>query len=180
MTRLAVRRESFGSVTVFWLERDEVLLRLRERARGLVAARPDVAGVYLFGSLAEGRAVPGSDADVLVLLTHSETRWLDRPLTLPQRPPLPSYALLAANSSRRSSSKGGASGAGRQIRRPVTSSGSVSAGRQRSTRRSSRSTIQYSGAPVSRLRDKRGRGRRPAPLAGGMFPAPGSRTAPRG
>jgi len=69
-------------VTVFWLERDEVILRLRERARGLVAARPDVAGVYLFGSLAEGRAVPGSDADVLVLLAHSETRWLDRPLTL--------------------------------------------------------------------------------------------------
>lgn len=28
----------------------------------------EVAGVYLFGSLAEGRAVPGSDADVLVLL----------------------------------------------------------------------------------------------------------------
>ena len=82
MTPLAVRKESFGSVTVFWLERDEVLLRLRERARGLVAARPDVAGVYLFGSLAEGRAVPGSDADVLVLLAHSETRWLDRPLTL--------------------------------------------------------------------------------------------------
>jgi len=59
-----------------WLERDEVLLRLRERARGLVAARADVAGVSLFGSLAEGRAVRGSDADVLVLLAHSETRWL--------------------------------------------------------------------------------------------------------
>jgi len=37
MTQLSVRKESFGSVTAFWLERDEVLLRLRERARGLVA-----------------------------------------------------------------------------------------------------------------------------------------------
>lgn len=43
-------------------------------------ARPDVLGVYLFGSLAEGRAVPGSDADVLVLLKQSQRRWLDRPL----------------------------------------------------------------------------------------------------
>jgi predicted nucleotidyltransferase len=32
------------------------------------------------GSLAEGRAVPGSDADVLVLLDRSDRRWLDRPL----------------------------------------------------------------------------------------------------
>ena len=39
-----------------------------------------------FGSLAEGRAVPGSDADVLVLLSHSETRWLDRPLTAARIP----------------------------------------------------------------------------------------------
>jgi len=75
-----VRKESFGSVTVFWLDRDEVVSRLRECARRLVAARPEVAGVYLFGSLAEGRAVPGSDGDVLVLLASSETRWLDRPL----------------------------------------------------------------------------------------------------
>jgi predicted nucleotidyltransferase len=43
-----------------------------------VAERPEVQAVYLFGSLATGRAVPGSDADVLVVLDHSEERWLDR------------------------------------------------------------------------------------------------------
>lgn len=80
MQRSAVRRESYGSVTVFWLDRDEVIARLREAAGKLVAVAEDVVGVYLFGSLAEGRAVPGSDADVLVLLARSETRWLDRPL----------------------------------------------------------------------------------------------------
>lgn len=36
--------------------------------------------VYLFGSLSEDRAVPGSDADVLVVLTSSDRRWMDRPL----------------------------------------------------------------------------------------------------
>lgn len=43
---------------------------------------PAVQGVWLFGSLAEGRAVPGSDADVLVILSPAEGRWFDRPLGL--------------------------------------------------------------------------------------------------
>lgn len=76
----AVRKESYGSVTVFWLERDEAVRCLTGAARRLLAERPEVREVYLFGSLAEGRAVPGSDADVLVLLSESDERWLDRPL----------------------------------------------------------------------------------------------------
>ncbi|MCS7235616.1 MAG: nucleotidyltransferase domain-containing protein [Armatimonadota bacterium] len=43
-----------------------------------MAERSEVQAVYLFGSLATGRAVPGSDADVLMVLQHSEERWLDR------------------------------------------------------------------------------------------------------
>lgn len=54
--------------------------RLRAAAERLVDARPDVRAVYLFGSLSEDRAVPGSDADVLVVLTSSDRRWMDRPL----------------------------------------------------------------------------------------------------
>lgn len=42
--------------------------------------RPDVSAVYLFGSLAEGRAVPGSDADLLILAEALADRWIDRPL----------------------------------------------------------------------------------------------------
>lgn len=75
-----VRTISYGSVKVFWLDRDEAQRRLREAAARLVAERPEVDAVYLFGSLAEGRAVPGSDADILILLERSEDRWLDRPL----------------------------------------------------------------------------------------------------
>lgn len=75
-----MRKESYGSVTTFWLDRDEAIRRLSEAADHLVAAREDVVAVLLFGSLADGRAVPGSDADLLILLAGSGTRWLDRPL----------------------------------------------------------------------------------------------------
>lgn len=75
-----MEKKSFGSVKVFWLNRSEALRRLREAAQAVLAACPEVLGVYLFGSLAQGRAVPGSDADVLILLEKSELRWMDRPL----------------------------------------------------------------------------------------------------
>jgi uncharacterized protein len=75
-----VQERSFGSVRVSWLDSQEAVFRLRAAAERLAGAHPEVLGVYLFGSLAEGRAVPGSDADVLVLLDHSDRRWLDRPL----------------------------------------------------------------------------------------------------
>ncbi len=67
-------------MTVFWLDRAEALRRLSQAASRLVEERPDVRAVYLFGSLTEGRAVPGSDADILILLESSDRRWLDRPL----------------------------------------------------------------------------------------------------
>lgn len=72
--------ESFGSVRIFWLDREEARRRIGKAAQELVDSRPDVLACYLFGSLAEGRAVPGSDADVLVVLDRSDRRWMDRPL----------------------------------------------------------------------------------------------------
>ena len=74
-----VRKKSYGSVTVFWLDRSEALRRLAEAARRLLDERPQVKAVYLFGSLAANRAVPGSDADILVLLEASDRRGVDRP-----------------------------------------------------------------------------------------------------
>ncbi len=38
------------------------------RLRAFLAAQPDIVAAYLFGSLAEGRATPGSDVDIAVLL----------------------------------------------------------------------------------------------------------------
>ena len=80
--RSVIRERSYGSVRVFWLDRREALARFGSAASRLVREHPDVGAVYLFGSLAQDRAVPGSDADVLVLLTRSDERWMDRPLEL--------------------------------------------------------------------------------------------------
>ncbi|MDR7420331.1 MAG: nucleotidyltransferase domain-containing protein [Armatimonadota bacterium] len=76
----AVEKRSYGSVEVFWLNSAEVVRRLREAAGRLLAEHPDVVSVHLFGSLAEGRGVPGSDADILIVLARSDERWIDRPL----------------------------------------------------------------------------------------------------
>ena len=66
------------SVRVFRLDRDGTIARLRERAKRLLAASPDVVEVRLVGSLARGDARPGSDADLLVLLTDAHGSLLDR------------------------------------------------------------------------------------------------------
>lgn len=50
----------------------------------LARRRPEIERVLLFGSLATGRAVPGSDADLLIILKDSDCRFLDRiPLYIP-------------------------------------------------------------------------------------------------
>jgi predicted nucleotidyltransferase len=56
------------NVRVFRLDRDATIRRLRERARALLDARPDVLEVRLFGSLARAEACPGSDADLFVIV----------------------------------------------------------------------------------------------------------------
>jgi len=59
---------------------DERLLSLRE----YLASQPDVVAVYVFGSVAQGRARPQSDVDIAVLLAadlDEETRF-DRRLRL--------------------------------------------------------------------------------------------------
>ncbi len=75
--RSAVREESYNSVKVFWLDTDLVLERLRTKA-ALLAGNPAVKRVVLFGSLAEGRAVPGSDADILIVLDRDDRSVGDR------------------------------------------------------------------------------------------------------
>ena len=69
---------SSGSVRIFSLDRAKLLDRLRVAAEQLAAAHPEVEEVWLFGSLARGDARPGSDADVLVILTESALPFHER------------------------------------------------------------------------------------------------------
>lgn len=72
-------------VRVFRLNRDAILTALEAAARHLVAVRPEVREIRLFGSMVTGRAGPGSDADILIVLTESRVPFLDR---------IPEYARL--------------------------------------------------------------------------------------
>jgi predicted nucleotidyltransferase len=73
-----VRRASYGSVTVFWLNRKAALEAVRVAAGKLIGADPNVTKVVLFGSLARGTATAGSDADILIVLRDSDEPILGR------------------------------------------------------------------------------------------------------
>ena len=64
--RSFVQEKSYGSVKVFWLDRERLLQALEEKAAELLATFPEVLAVVLFGSLARGEARPRSDVDLLV------------------------------------------------------------------------------------------------------------------
>ena len=78
MPRSVIRKQSFGSVKVFWLDRSLLKSRIRQAARNLSRQHEEVVQVVLFGSAASGRAVPSSDADILVVVKDSETPLLAR------------------------------------------------------------------------------------------------------
>jgi len=81
-----MRSASSHSVKITYLDRALVLEQLKQAVIALARLRPEIERVILFGSLATGRAVPGSDADLLVLLSHSDRPFLARiPLYIPER-----------------------------------------------------------------------------------------------
>ena len=65
------------------------MANLRAAVRQMRATHPEIEEVWLFGSLARDQAVPGSDADLLLILTDASEDFLSRiPCYLPQGLPL--------------------------------------------------------------------------------------------
>jgi predicted nucleotidyltransferase len=64
-------------VKTFWLDRDYISRQL-DKAVDTLRADPNVLKVVLFGSFAEGRAAPGSDIDVLIVLQSDPRRFIER------------------------------------------------------------------------------------------------------
>jgi len=56
------------SVRVFYLSPQQVIEKLKKAMTRLMEMHPEIERVLLFGSLSRGEAVPGSDADVLLVL----------------------------------------------------------------------------------------------------------------
>jgi len=69
---------SSASVKIISLDRRRARDQVRAAVRRLAARRPEVLRALLFGSLARGDAVPGSDADVLLVLKHSAKPFMKR------------------------------------------------------------------------------------------------------
>jgi hypothetical protein len=65
-------------VKLFWLDLDEVKGRLTKAVQELARRHPEIVEVWLFGSLVRGQAVPGSDADVLLILKECDLPFLER------------------------------------------------------------------------------------------------------
>ena len=73
-----VVEQSLGSVKVFWLKQEELVEEIRSSARRLGQSDENVLKIVLFGSLAERKALPGSDADLLILLKEDERGFMER------------------------------------------------------------------------------------------------------
>ncbi|SHK33800.1 nucleotidyltransferase domain-containing protein [Rhodothermus profundi] len=72
-----MQKRSYGSVTVFSLDRPQVEAALQTLAETL-RQREEVLAVVCFGSWARGEAGIGSDVDLLVVLRASEQPFLKR------------------------------------------------------------------------------------------------------
>ncbi len=66
------------SVKIKYLDKAGIRRRLDQAVGKLVRRYPEIERVVLFGSLARDDAVPGSDADLLVVLRESNLPFLDR------------------------------------------------------------------------------------------------------
>lgn len=67
-----------SSASVVWFDREAALKTVRAAVRELARRHPEIKRVLLFGSLAKGNAVPGSDADLLIVLAGSDQPFLER------------------------------------------------------------------------------------------------------
>lgn len=73
-----LRTVSSGSARITWLDREAARRAVARAVRRLARRRPEIERVLLFGSLARGDAVPGSDADLLLVLDGSDLSFFQR------------------------------------------------------------------------------------------------------
>ena len=73
-----IQKKSYGSVKVFWLDKDLLRKKIQKAARRILSTNSNVEKVILFGSLAEDKATAFSDADILIVVKDSAKRFIDR------------------------------------------------------------------------------------------------------
>jgi len=73
-----MQTKSYGSVKITYFDKAGVWKALKVLAQDLSEQHPEIASVGVFGSLARGEAVPGSDVDLLLILDESDLPFIDR------------------------------------------------------------------------------------------------------
>ena len=80
---------SLNTVSVTYFDREGVQQAVAEYVHVLGARHTELEEVVLFGSMASGIPVPGSDVDLLLILTSSDRPFRERiPLFLPGKFPV--------------------------------------------------------------------------------------------
>ena len=72
-----MRDEFLPSVRVKYLQEDKVITRIQKVAKKL-KQDPNIIKIYLFGSFVRKDYVPGSDADICIVLKADSRRVIDR------------------------------------------------------------------------------------------------------
>ena len=84
-----MRKPSSPSVKITYFDKERVRRALDSYVAALVVEHPEIERVVLFGSMARGGTVPGSDVDLLLVISGSDRPFLDRvPLYMPDRFPV--------------------------------------------------------------------------------------------
>ena len=73
-----MRKVSSNTVTVKYLNRNEIMTQLQRCAATLKQSNKNVLHIYLYGSLVQDTYGPRSDADLLIVLAADQRRRIDR------------------------------------------------------------------------------------------------------
>ncbi|OQX81525.1 MAG: hypothetical protein B6D56_02320 [Candidatus Omnitrophica bacterium 4484_70.1] len=73
-------KKSYGSVKVFWLNKELLKKELVKIAKKIKSCNDNVKDIILFGSVKEDKATPFSDIDISIIVKKSSKRFIERPL----------------------------------------------------------------------------------------------------
>lgn len=73
-----MRTKSSPFVKVKFLDKPGIMKAIKRLAEELSQKHPEIESISLFGSFARDGAVPGSDVDILIVLTDSNVPFKDR------------------------------------------------------------------------------------------------------
>lgn len=75
-----IQKKSYNSVKVFWLNKELLQHRIKEAVKNLVLDYSELRKIILFGSVADKKETPLSDADILIIVDDSTLQFSERAL----------------------------------------------------------------------------------------------------